>query len=279
MNHFIESYFFDQEIYFMQHTPLRKECATLLFIHGLGDSSINYRSFLSTPLLKNYNILIPDLLGYGKSSNSADYSFQHQVNGLLKHLAFLEQQSKITLNNIVLISHSMGGIHATLLCESPLKEKIIGFINVEGSITQYGAFISNDTVKAITQNNFPTWFHKFKEITVYAGGKNVASLKHYYASLQCCRPEAFAQNASEMQQLSHYLSGEYTHLMGQKYIELQIPRVYCHGTGLAKQTLTFLQKNHLTTHEFPTSSHFVMTECFNHFVKYVIEFTHTVALK
>ena len=88
-----ESYFHsDDEHYFMVHSELKASRPTLLFIHGLGDAHIDMLPYLNSSLAQHYNILIPDLLGYGKSSSGKDYSFQHQVEGIKNHLDYLQKK-------------------------------------------------------------------------------------------------------------------------------------------------------------------------------------------
>jgi pimeloyl-ACP methyl ester carboxylesterase len=126
-----ESYFqYQNSHHYLIHSGLAPNLPTLLIIHGLGDSSLNYREFLS---LTNYNVLIPDLLGYGKSSGAGDYSCNNQVNAIIHHINHLQKESGIALSNITLLAHSMGAIVATLLCESDLKSQIKALISVEGS--------------------------------------------------------------------------------------------------------------------------------------------------
>ncbi|OGT46880.1 MAG: hypothetical protein A3E83_08975 [Gammaproteobacteria bacterium RIFCSPHIGHO2_12_FULL_41_20] len=92
----IESYFLHENLcHHMVHSQLLSHRPTLLIIHGLGDSGASYYNFLFSKELRDYNILIPDLLGYGKSSASTDYSFQCQVTGILKHIDYLQNQQGI----------------------------------------------------------------------------------------------------------------------------------------------------------------------------------------
>ncbi len=253
-----ESYFQkNKEYYFMLHSELQEARPTLLFIHGLGDSHIDYLPYLHSELANYYNILIPDLLGYGKSSTADDYSFEHQIQGIEKNLDYLQKKFQIEFRHIFLIAHSMGSIHATLLCESLLKKNIRGFINVEGSITQFGSFIAESLSHAVTENNFDAWFYDFKQKKIYENLAYHAPLvRPYYASLEFCQPTAFLQNGLQMYQMSRTLTGKYTHIIGKKYAALTIPTVYCFGDSLAKETLAFLAEHHLATHYFPCQNHF-----------------------
>lgn len=191
----MESYFVHgKDCGYLGHSALRADRPTILILHGLGDSSLSYHAFFSEKLLENYNILIPDLLGYGKSSSCGDYRFATQIDFIIKHVNYLAQQFNIDFSNIFLLSHSMGGILGALLCYSVLKNKIAGFINVEGSVTQYGAFISSQVAKAVEDNYFDSWFVEFKDKIYLDFGNKFATYRQYYASLLFCAEEAFKQN-------------------------------------------------------------------------------------
>ncbi|TAK73622.1 MAG: alpha/beta hydrolase, partial [Gammaproteobacteria bacterium] len=163
-----ESYFHsNNECYFMAYSELKPSRPTLMFIHGLGDAHIHSLSYLTSKLADHYNILIPDLLGHGKSSGSDDYRFQHQIEGLQLHINHLQKAFNLPFSDLILIAHSMGSIHATLLCESSLQSSIKGFINVEGSVTQYGSFIAENMMEKSLQESFAIWFQDFKQKKIY----------------------------------------------------------------------------------------------------------------
>lgn len=254
----------------MVTSKLTSEKVTLLFMHGLGDSSVSYQPFLKMDAMSEFNILIPDLLGYGRSSSGDDYSFQHQVNGIVDHILHLENSLHFDFKNIVLIAHSMGSIHATLICDSVLKNRINAFVNVEGSITQYGSFIC-ETVMSIAENDRMSWFDDFKK-TIYQEGIKTISLRSYYASLQFCQPQAFFQNAIEMREQSLALHAKFSSIMGEKYAALSLPKIYCYGDSLAKETLKFLDENQLNSQYFPSPNHFLMSECKEEFAKFLKEY-------
>ncbi|OGT37597.1 MAG: hypothetical protein A3F11_10200 [Gammaproteobacteria bacterium RIFCSPHIGHO2_12_FULL_37_14] len=269
-----ESYFqLGKEYYFLLHSELKSSRPTLLFIHGLGDASVDYRDYLTSNLIDRYNILVPDLLGYGKSSASSDYSFKHQVDGIEQHIFYLQKICNVELSNFILISHSMGSIHATLLCESSLKKLIKAFINVEGSITQFGSFIAEKMMNAIAENKFPEWYKDFKQTQIYENlaQKNI-SIRPYYAALEFCQTEAFLENGKQMYLMSHELTGKYTHIIGKKYTALPMQKIYCYGDSLSKETIAFLHEHNLKSHHFKCNNHFLLSECFNEFIIFIDEY-------
>jgi len=254
---------------YMRHTPLRSHRKTLLFLHGIGDSSLSYEQYLQ--VFDNVNILIPDFLGYGKSSKYDDYHFKVQIAALIEQINSLEQAYKVTLDDIILIPHSMAAIHAVLLCHSMIKEKIKGIINIEGSITQYGSFISEEASRAYQQETFDAWFDKFREITIFNKLLHQFPIcRSYYASLKFCQAKAFLENALEIRQFCLAGTGEYTNIAGLNYAELDLPKIYCYGDkSLCQESIEFLNKKRLKTKTFHTANHFLMLECFDEFVDFV----------
>lgn len=259
---------YQQAYYFMRYGPLSPYRPTLLFLHGIGDSGLSYLPFQA---IKQFNLLIPDLLGYGKSSKNNDYSFQIQIIGLIKHIQSLEKKIGIDLNNIILIPHSMASIHAMLLCESIIKNKIKGIINVEGSITQYGSFISEEVAVAFNDGNFESWFIKFKEEIVFEKLiREFPACRPYYASLLFCHDKAFLQNALEISQYCVASPGKYTNLAGKKFFEINLPKVYCYGAkSLCRESIEFLNENKIPIKVFVTKNHFLMLDCFDEFVQFI----------
>ncbi|MBI5447095.1 MAG: alpha/beta hydrolase [Gammaproteobacteria bacterium] len=267
-----ESYHKQGSLYtYMRCSALLPRRKTLLFIHGIGDSSLSYLPFLNTPLLTDYNLLIPDLLGYGKSAMNDDCCFSLQVALLIQHIQFLEKQKNISFSDLILVAHSMGSIHAMQLCHSSIKDQIKAVVSIEGSITQYGSFVSESVTKVIKQGDFDEWFKKFKEIIVFQGLiKKYPVLRDYYASLKFCYPPAFLQNALEMREVSLSEQGAYTNLSGQLFLKLKLPKIYCYGDkSLCEESVGFLKKFKLPTQVFSTDSHFVMLICFDEFVTFL----------
>jgi haloalkane dehalogenase len=76
---------------------------TILLLHGEPSWSYLYRHFI--PLLKQYRVIAPDLIGFGKSdkpANKTDYTYQRHVNWIRQ---FIED---LNLNNITLFCQVKG---------------------------------------------------------------------------------------------------------------------------------------------------------------------------
>ncbi|QDT45212.1 Haloalkane dehalogenase [Gimesia alba] len=116
---------------YARHSVILPDQPTVLCIHGLGDSGLSFQELATQLCLHGMNVVIPDLLGYGRSSAAKDYSFDAHIArlwNLVDHLG---------LPQIVLVGHSMGGDIATRMCKE-LTERVTNFINIEGNLTEFG---------------------------------------------------------------------------------------------------------------------------------------------
>ena len=250
-----------EEHIFLRHNqfvPFRK---TLLFIHGLGETGMCFREVFQDRRFDEFNILIPDLVGYGKSSKSDPhgFSFDSHVQRLWQLL------KKFETKDLVLIGHSMGGDITTLMCASDSNGIIKKYVNIEGDITQFDLFISSEAVNAEKNGNFPAWFREnFMMDTVRDNwGKRFESCQRYYESLTQCAPGAFLANARELvkRNNNNALPGEYKSEIGQIYAGLSLPTVYCYGTkSISEGTLRFLKENRLDVMPFENAGHWVMID-------------------
>ena len=245
----------------------------LVFFHGIGDSHLNYQCFFEMPILDQYDLFVMDLLGHGRSGDQQSSSFYAQVKAIehqLKPLVSLYEK-------IIFVPHSMGGIHATLLAKDAFAHQISGIYAIETSVTQYGSFVAQTVFNNETKGvSFNAWFNQFcDEIYLDKGIKNPI-FRRYYAGLQFVRKDAFLQNALEMLALSVSLKGKkYTHLVGEIFTSLRIPKVYCSGTSTPSETISFLLQQGIQVLHFDTDCHWVAQACLesfceklNHFVQH-----------
>lgn len=78
---------------------------TVMFVHGFGDSSVSWMFFARTFRDGDYRIIVPDLLGFGRSDKpaDADYGYEAQAKRLLALL------QKLNVKSAHLVGNSMGG--------------------------------------------------------------------------------------------------------------------------------------------------------------------------
>ena len=58
-----------------QYARLQKKSNLLVFMPGLGDSFLNYQMFFELEALQEFDIVVPDLLGYGKTGGAPVYDY------------------------------------------------------------------------------------------------------------------------------------------------------------------------------------------------------------
>lgn len=129
---------------------------TILWIHGIGDSSLCFLEAFASPELSNFSLLAPDMLGFGRSSvaSDGDYSFRAQVSRLWSLCDHFGCDSPFV------VGHSMGGDVATFMADRRKNRKVSGIINVEGDLTPDDLFISNRAVDAAHQGYFGRWLRE-----------------------------------------------------------------------------------------------------------------------
>lgn len=115
-----------------QHSVVARPRATLVFLHGLGNSGATWQQVVAK-LPDNINVVIVDLLGFGDSPvpDWAKYDARTQANALAKTLVLLGVRQRVTL-----VGHSMGSliaidfakrfplaVESLVLCSPPLYKK------------------------------------------------------------------------------------------------------------------------------------------------------------
>ena len=261
----------DGKAMFYRHNPIEPERLSLLLVHGLGDSGISFEDAFRYDFLDKYNIIIPDLIGYGRSSgavNIDDYGYETQVEYLWRLI------NKLNLQRVIAAGHSMGGDITTMLCNSDTAGVIRKYISIEGDVTQYDLTISRATVKALDRFDFERWYeHDFKQKLVWGKLGALRSGRLYYASLAFCRVEAFVANARELVRRNSSLEGKFKSEIGEMFLNLDLPKVFCYGTkSLARSSLRFLTENNIPLRAFEGAGHSPMSDYPDEFYKFVREY-------
>jgi len=101
----------------------------LLCIHGLGCDKDSFTKIFDYPEFEEYNILIPDLVGFGKSSKPENflYELENQAKVVSELIGFFD------VKQIHIIAHSMGGA-VGLLFPREVYSRVKSFANIEGNL-------------------------------------------------------------------------------------------------------------------------------------------------
>ncbi|HEY2294769.1 MAG TPA: alpha/beta fold hydrolase [Thermoanaerobaculia bacterium] len=265
---------FGEDVLFCRHNEIFEHRPSILLIHGLGDSGLSFAGIFADERSREFNIVIPDLLGYGRSSHSPtlQYSFDVQIDHLWRIV------DHFGLEEITVVGHSMGGDLGTLLCWQDLhrapspggKPKIVGFVNVEGNLTEWDLFISGEAARAAAEGRFEEWFTwDFAFRKVYGDWCQCGLFgRRYLASLQFCDPAAFRLNAIELKRRG---AGA-----GTSYRDLDpIPKLFVFGQkSLDDESRRFASRNGLKGHEIIGGHHWPMLDCPEEFYDKVFRFCH-----
>ncbi len=100
----------------------------VVFIHGLACSRDSFRNVFDADYFPNKSLLLVDLVGFGKSSKSPDFSYAMEDQAKLLGELLLLPSVKIHL-----VAHSMGGAVALLLPANILSH-VLSFTNIEGNL-------------------------------------------------------------------------------------------------------------------------------------------------
>jgi pimeloyl-ACP methyl ester carboxylesterase len=219
--------------------------------------------------LDNFNVIAPDLMGFGCSSNATneDYSFASQINHLYKLI------NELGISEFYLVGHSMGADIAThLVANNPTG--IRGLINIEGNLTRDDIFISREAVSAHERNEFEIWFgNNFMGKTVLEEWASVwPSCKRYYASLWFCRPHAFLSSALEIDKRNLVSTDAYETETGLLFEDIRIPKVYCWGGALSEPTKKFIEDKSIPVWGKKDAFHWVMIDKQKEFYGFVQNF-------
>lgn len=92
----------------------------IVLLHGLVANGMCWKN-IAQALTDNFNVIMPDARGHGKSSASdSGYTYENLKNDVI---AFL---TAMNLSDVVLVGHSMGGLTAALVAyQSPLIRAVI----------------------------------------------------------------------------------------------------------------------------------------------------------
>ncbi|TIS62250.1 MAG: alpha/beta hydrolase [Mesorhizobium sp.] len=245
---------------FVRHSSLCPGRPTVLFLHGLGDSSLAFDEAFTRNECLDFDLVAPDLPGHGCSPPVRDglYTLEALASRVV---ALIEAMA---LRRLIVVGHSLSGDIATVLASRDHSGRIDSIVNVEGSLTPADLFISNRAAEAAASGfgAFETWFReRFCEETVFKGwAREGEAGRRYYASLRFCDPGAFLACAAELYSRNrdanaHGLSG-----IGALYATLPVQKRFIYGTrSLPAASLKVMTKLGIESHALP-AGHWVMID-------------------
>lgn len=266
-----------QDTTYIRHNAIDASRASVLLVHGLGDSGLAFAEIFADPRCEEFNVVVPDLAGHGRSSRCPPEGYSFDLH--LDHLSRVIDHFR--LHDVTLVGHSLGADLGTLLCWRDLAvtnageqgaPKIRRFLNVEGNLTKHDLFISREAQLASRDDRFAEWFQWHYAYRRVFGEWCQRWLfgRRYLASLQFCDPDAFRQNATELYERNRAGAVAST---GTLYAELGLDRLFVFGQdSLRRESRWFARGNGLYVHEIAGSHHWPMIDCAEEFYDVLFRF-------
>lgn len=191
---------------------------TIVFVHGLGESSLGFDHLGGAPELEGWRLLAPDLPGYGRTP-----PVQAGHKGLADHAETLGRWLRVLgLGPVVLVGHSMGGVVGLLLAERH-PDLLRGFFEVEGNVTAADCVYSDQ----FTNLNDSDWAGDGPARVrdrVYRLGQNDPAHRLYFASLSFADATTLRTDAADLVALS--VGGD----LAERRARLTLPFAYLLGS-------------------------------------------------
>ena len=171
----------------------------LIFLHGLGDDATAWETTLVQPELDEFEKVAVEVPGFGGRIWNGETMFD------TAEIVWNEHGGEQT----VVVGHSMGGTLATLIAERQ-PQGLLGIVNVDGNLTEAGAFLSS---RAVAAHDFDNWWTRFVP----------KQEPRYQAALRRCDPDAFLAYSHDLFGVSR------DNVIGERYKALDSPKLYIHG--------------------------------------------------
>lgn len=189
---------------------------TLLYIHGLGESSLCFQEMMELIADPSLRQLAPDLPGYGRSP-WPEHPLSLEACADYLH-GWMEAEE---LKPVVWIGHSMGGVLGQIFCEK-YPHRITGFLNVEGNISIEDCAFSGQVVTH-DGPDFNTIGFPGIQRRIYEKGLTSPAFAGYYASMRFADPRQFRQNSYDL------VSQSKSQTLAQRMASLNMPVHYIAG--------------------------------------------------
>ncbi len=245
---------------FLRHTSLCTGRPTVLFLHGLGDSSIAFDEAFSRDECADFNLIAPDLPGHGRSLAARDGLYTLEALAF-RLVALIEA---LDLRRLAVVGHSLSGDIATVLASCDQSDRIDRLVSIEGTLTPADSFICNRAAEAAAggYGAFETWFREqFCEETVFEDwARRGDAGRRYYASLRFCDPSAFLACANELCSRNGTSDARGLSGIGALYAALPIKKRFIYGArSLPATTVKLIAELGIENHALP-AGHWVMVD-------------------
>jgi len=194
---------------------------SILFIHGLGCSKDSFKDVWNFSEFEKYTIVTFDLLGFGDSSKSKEFSYTMEEHAEICALLI----EKLKLDEVHVVGHSMGGAIALLLIEK-YPSNILSFVNLEGNLIGEDCTFSRTAISSSLEDfeerfftDFTSWIKDIKDLAA----SPPLSTRLFYQWLSKSDPYAYYRSSESLVKWSD--SGRLLNM----FIDLDIKKYYVFG--------------------------------------------------
>ena len=196
------------------------------FLHGLGESSLCFREGFEFFRDMDYNLYAPDFPGFGSSPRQKDCQTIAALSGILRDVITAISQGR----DIHLVGHSMAGLVMTEMCHAHSLAHVKSIVSIDGTLIVVPE-VAQRLTSLSPENSVKETYDVF-----YAHAQTSPALMRYIASLNFTDPRTLYNFAQE----TYTYSGK--DRAGQRYLDLDIPRLYIYGEqSWSGESVSFLK--------------------------------------
>lgn len=230
---------------FLRRLAAEEPLGTLLYVHGLGESGLCFEGLMIHPALARWNHVVPDLLGYGKSSWTPEpLTVGEHADRVADLLDALNGEP------VVVVGHSMGGVVGTILCERA-PQHLRALVNVEGNISLGDCGFSSRAARFSPTEWLATGSDQVLDAITGMETESKQVTRAYAASICLCDPRAFHCNSDDLVELSAGRG------LASRMAGVDLPKLFIYGAprGLCRRSLELLDEAGLARVEIPNTGH------------------------
>lgn len=235
-----------------KHNPASGEL--IFFIHGLACSKESFRNLFDKDYFPGKSLLVPDLLGFGRSTKPVKFSYRMEEQArLIEELLLLLPECKYHI-----VAHSMGAAVA-LLFNDDFYSRVLSFANIEGNLISEDCGLLSRSIAAVSIEDYKNKLY----------GKHSRLFKgHSQLRFEESNPEIIYKSAKSLVEWSD--SG----ILLDKFKNLNCKKSYFYGEE--NNNMPVLKElNFISKYVISKSGHGMMTENPNEFYTKLADFIYS----